>query len=510
MKAGGHNDRQTIPNPVNHSDDLFNLVHSLTRQEKRYFRLLASMQRGEKKYLRLFEAISVQKEHDDEQLRAALCDEGGSEHLHVAKRYLFDMILRSLRLYREKNMPPLRTQNRLREVEILYEKGLMKPARKLWRKVREEAEYNGNYLAMLIALEQEEKLCRGGRGISATEFQKRREQMLLRLERLCRLDYLNRRVLEVLTDHGDVCKRKEMLREVVEDPLFHELPEGESFNYRELFFHTRALYYFGLRRYRESLEELLRCNECFEDDPSLISRFPEVYVKLLGNLITVLTRSGDSRSGEILTELGSRVASVLCASRCPVSVAGKLRVRILHYRLTHHARFGEFGECVALTAEAEENIERFGPYADRFDVAHILYFLSCARFMQGDYRGAREYEERIMVGREPRAGKPFYRFLRLYALILSFELGEIDRMENILRRIERSFARREAVPAIELLLHSFFRDHLRLADRRKRVEHLHRLAVEAAGLEGDAGSHYYLQYFDVGSWLRRRRQKERE
>ncbi len=51
------------------SAELFELVKSLTKSEKRFFKLSSSLQSGEKNYLKIFDAIDKQKEYDEEGIK---------------------------------------------------------------------------------------------------------------------------------------------------------------------------------------------------------------------------------------------------------------------------------------------------------------------------------------------------------------------------------------------------------------------------------------------------------
>ncbi len=47
------------------STELFQLIKSLSKSEKRYFKLTSSLQSGEKNYMKLFDAIEAQYEYDE-------------------------------------------------------------------------------------------------------------------------------------------------------------------------------------------------------------------------------------------------------------------------------------------------------------------------------------------------------------------------------------------------------------------------------------------------------------
>lgn len=72
---------------IRHSDDLFQLIRSLSKSEKRHFKLSVSPYGGEKKYLLLFDAIDAQKDYDETELRERFRDEKFIRQFNVAKRF---------------------------------------------------------------------------------------------------------------------------------------------------------------------------------------------------------------------------------------------------------------------------------------------------------------------------------------------------------------------------------------------------------------------------------------
>lgn len=76
------------------SDDLFRLVKSMSKSEKRYFKLFASMQGKNKKYLLLFDAIDRQGVYNESALKEELKQEKFVRQLAVTKGYLYNLILK--------------------------------------------------------------------------------------------------------------------------------------------------------------------------------------------------------------------------------------------------------------------------------------------------------------------------------------------------------------------------------------------------------------------------------
>src|SRR5574343_228621 len=108
------------------SDELFLLIKSLKQTEKRYFKIYASKHViGDKNnYVRLFEVIDKQNEFDEEKIKKVFTGSNFIKQLHVAKNYLYKLILKSLRNYHSEISPDAELKNMLMDVEILYEKAL--------------------------------------------------------------------------------------------------------------------------------------------------------------------------------------------------------------------------------------------------------------------------------------------------------------------------------------------------------------------------------------------------
>jgi tetratricopeptide (TPR) repeat protein len=159
--------------------DLFDLVHSLTKSEKRFFKLQSTMQAGEKNYVRIFDLLDKMEFYDEDTVKNTFKGELFLKHLPSEKNHLFKLILKSLRSYHGENSIRNIVKQALRNVEILHKKGLheeckkeLKRAKKLavsyeffyylfeiisWQKTLLEEDYeNGDFTQSIDELAEEE------------------------------------------------------------------------------------------------------------------------------------------------------------------------------------------------------------------------------------------------------------------------------------------------------------------------------------------------------------------
>jgi hypothetical protein len=105
-------------------EQLFILIKSLSKAEKRYFRLSCRQAETASNYLKLFDAMDAQEEYDEKAIRKKFKKETFCNQLHVTKNYLRQLILKSLRNFHTRISKDAELKDALRNVEILFHKEL--------------------------------------------------------------------------------------------------------------------------------------------------------------------------------------------------------------------------------------------------------------------------------------------------------------------------------------------------------------------------------------------------
>lgn len=132
-------------------DELQFLINTLSASERRAFFAFANKYSKSEKaiYVQLFEDLAKGKEPKP--------NTGSPQALTIAKRNLYQNILKSLREFHQ-NKPDAQLQNMISEVELLYDKNLPDQSMRVLNKSKEEA-YKAEKFGMLLQLlEWERKL----------------------------------------------------------------------------------------------------------------------------------------------------------------------------------------------------------------------------------------------------------------------------------------------------------------------------------------------------------------
>lgn len=146
------------------SADLFQLVHSLTASEKRYVRRVASLSGRDTSWLVLFDAIDAQKDIDEDALRARLKNNPMLGNLSVAKKYVYNNILRALRMYGTGRDIDSHLADQVENYKVLQSKGLHDQAKRVLTHLRCEARSHDAFLKVFWTI-----VCEFGAGVHSTE-----------------------------------------------------------------------------------------------------------------------------------------------------------------------------------------------------------------------------------------------------------------------------------------------------------------------------------------------------
>jgi hypothetical protein len=112
------------------SNELFELVNSLNKNEKRYFRLYCSQQKSGKVYTELFNALDKTKEldnsinFDEKAFKKKHSKERFMKHYSFNKYYLYSLIIKCLTAYNAEKSVDAKIHSLIMQCKILFDKAL--------------------------------------------------------------------------------------------------------------------------------------------------------------------------------------------------------------------------------------------------------------------------------------------------------------------------------------------------------------------------------------------------
>ena len=135
---------------------VYELIHSLSKNEKRYFSLLIgnSGNAEDKKVVKLFNHLNKVEEYNESKLLKQV-PEIKAEQLANQKAYLYQKILQALRLYNSPKIIDLQIREQIDFAQILFERRLYTQGLSALKKARKLASLQENLEQQLEILKME-------------------------------------------------------------------------------------------------------------------------------------------------------------------------------------------------------------------------------------------------------------------------------------------------------------------------------------------------------------------
>ncbi len=111
---------------MKHSNTLHELIHTMDKNEKRYFILNSSIQKGAKIYLQLFKVLEKQKVYDEKKFKLRYIESDFLKNFAVNKNYLYTLLIKSLTSYNSSKSVEGQIHSLISECGILFKKALYK------------------------------------------------------------------------------------------------------------------------------------------------------------------------------------------------------------------------------------------------------------------------------------------------------------------------------------------------------------------------------------------------
>ncbi|MCO6481152.1 MAG: hypothetical protein J5I62_00015 [Flavobacteriales bacterium] len=488
------------------SNELFDLIKSLTKSEKRFFKLHSSLQSGEKNYLRIFDAVDRQKEYDEEAIKKQFAKETFVRHFPSEKNHLYKLILKALRAFHAESSITGVLKQHINNIEILFGKALYEEANKvLVRAKRIAREHERFYLWFeLLAWEKNllEEAYQSGNFTQDLEALIREEEMVLaKLKNLATYNVLYSKINYVFRSGGYV--RTDEEHAIVEEISGHPLIKGKdtalSNRASTICHYTQGFCSWARRDWATSYAKFRRVKEILDKHPQLRKDLPKRYVRTLYYLIQCEIELGDHAHVE---------QDILKLRALPEEPGfGDIDIRVLVFCNSHlvelrlYDRTGEFTNGLALEPEVERGMAAWGNRLPKEYELEFYFLLSTVNFGAGQMNRALYWLNKVLNDPEPMLRQDIFTYARLFNLVVHYELGNYDLLEYIVRSTQRYLSKRQRAYGVEAALI----EHIRKLARNGTPAARHALFVSLRrhldALMQDPNESTVLKYFNICAWV---------
>ena len=428
------------------TDNLYQLVKSLTGMEKRYFKVFAKRHvSGEStKYEVLFDLYDAQPddvEYDEAKFKNGLKAKGIGKNLPDEKKNLQEMIMKAMRAYHSETTVDHQLSDLLAD-EIFYKKKRLNDLRrKTIDKGKQIAEKYGRHNTLLALKEREVmmriELDQDHLAYIAATVELEQQALTDKITTISRLWAIsNWFFIKYRTGANKTVEFWEEAAERMADPVFAGYKPGLSYR--------ADLYYYKIRSIYAILKEDAVANNL---NQQLVydlyeRKYPEQQIDnkigykiaLYNHMHSLIAVKEYARVEELLGHAASIKAD-------DEDEAGEDFQNVVFYRMQLYNYSGEFEKVVAMIPEIKKGLKQYKKKINKARELSIYGSIATAYMMIGRWAEVIEYTEMIIMDKsEARMDVKYSCMMR--QLVAYYESGNYDILIYQLRNVERLLKKR--------------------------------------------------------------------
>lgn len=436
------------------SDRLFQLVHSLSRSEKRYFKVYAGRRSiGEcNHYLRLFDAIAGQASYDEAAIRAQFAGTKAERHLPSIRVQLRKLILKSMRAYRAGHSVDARLREHLEDAEFLREKGLYAESDRSLAKAEKLAWQHERHASLLEILfwKRRAVLARRQTGLESEleAIQQQSATVVAQLTNLQAYEALYDEVFALTrisyTDRSSMMEAR--LQEIGRDPLLVHPDAAQSYRARIRFHQLQAL----LAQLAGDQTEAWKCNRAivaeWDARPDIRQQHPQNYRIALSNYLAACHRAGR------FDEFPEHLARLHALPPSSPDDAAEHFQNVYFYELLYHLNQGNPQQAATLVPQIEAGLAQYREKVNKARALGFRYNIMVIFFVLERWGPALKWLNKIIHDERSEHRQDIQQAARLFLLIIHYERANEDILDHLLRSAYRYFYRRETTGDFERIV----------------------------------------------------------
>lgn len=488
------------------STELFDLIKSLTKSEKRFFKLFSSLQAGEKNYSRLFDYIEKQNTYDEAVLKEHFKGATFIKHLPSEKNHLYRLLLKSLRqFYGEQSISNI-IKEEIKNVEILYNKALLKEASKVLKRAKKIAHENEEFyfLIDLIAWEKTLITAQYESGDFDVDLNKLIEEENLAIEKLRNLaEYhmLYSKINALFRSDGFV-KNPEQIQ-MVDEIAEHHLIKGKntalSVRAATICYYIQGLCAAVKRDFETSYTKFHRTKHILDNSPKIKIDLGQRYMLTLFHLMQCYIDSEDFKMAQSILDDISNLEGQKGFNSLQISL--RIRNIALTKQMHLYNLQGEFEKALTLfESDQEKHLELIEKSNKESRI--VFYFtMAYTYFGTDNFKSSLQYTNLLINDNESKLRQDIYSFARVLNLMLHYELGNFEHLEycfqSTIRYLNKNKQNHEVVNVFSKQLKKIGNN----LEYPASLEQLQETLKQVQSLLKEDNERVILDFIDIESWL---------
>lgn len=491
--------------PKLQKDNLFDLIKSLSKSEKRQFKLYVGrvgMNEGAK-FMILFNALEKLNAYSEIEI---LKNESITKvQLSNIKAHLYKQILISLRLNPSNQNIRLQIREQLDFATILYEKGLYGQSLKILDKAKGQAlHYEQKNIAYEII--ELEKIIESQ--YITRSLQGRAEKLVSSSQAISKLNMttskwsnISLQLYGLFLKQGYVKNDNEYKE--ISAYFQQQLPvdEIESLGFREKLWRCKAYlwYSFLVQDFKACYKYSKTWVGLFNQNPEMVRLHPVFFIRGQQYLLEALFYIRDiPRFAAVLRRLEAQINQDTFPKNDNINTLVFLHVNA--HKINLHFMKGTFEEGITLVPQIIKGIEHHKRRADDHHVMLFYYKIACLYFGAGKPKQSIQYLGKIIANKSLGMREDLLCFSRILNLVAHYEAGEDYHLESLIKSTYKFLLKMEDLYKVQKEIIFFLKSLYGMYPHQLKMA-FKNLHTKLKALEDDPYERRSFLYLDILSWL---------
>lgn len=493
------------------SDQLFVLIKSLSKPEKRYYKLFSTRSSAPKKpnnHHLLFDAIDKQDVYDEEALKHKFRKHSFTKRFSITKNRLYNSILRSLDAYHANSSIDAELRRLLHAVEILYKKSLYDQSYKMLRSAKKLAYKHEKNTILIEILNWEKMLIEKDNyeGVTDSDIDAILEEdrhIAKFIEVYNEFWNIKSHVFNQLFRKGKARSESDLnkFKQFIDHTLLNRSDDELFTQSRYLRYHIYSAFYFGTGDYLKCYDFLQQNIALIEAHYPLFKEEPNTYVSVLTNAIYVgMQLKRFEEAFDYLSKLRKVPEKWVVASN------ENLEIRLFNsaysIELTLYALTGDFEKGLGIVEEVELGLQKYRQKMSSVRKASFYFSIAILYFGAGHYTEALRWINELLNNINIDESEDIHCFAQLLNLVIHLELGNKRLIPYTLKSTSRYLETRNRVYKFETAMLRFIGSALKAEDEEDIRGTYSALLDALLPLQKDPFESTAFEHFDFISWAR--------
>lgn len=484
------------------SNELYDLIKSMSSSEKRYFRMNSLANIAESNYAKLFTDIDQQIVFDEKESYSFV----SNSQLPNLKANLYKKILQTLRRFHLSSTIDAQIREMIDYAQLLFNRSQYKQCANQLKKAKSLAHKSDNPELLLVVLKwQKNVVLQTAKGDSRKLVGEIIKEASAANERINNIN----RFTSIQLELNSLYQKIGFIRNASDhEKVIHifkismiELDEAElSLNEKFSLYSLYINYYFFIQNFEKGYHFAKKWVALF-DNPIIIRTKLETYIQSLNSLMIAQSRLGRYKEFAKTKRKFRKIRFIP-----NITFTENVHKKLFKYSYVHEFNGlfmrGHFTEGVRMLDRIKPDLEAYYNELDAHSRLVMFYKIACLYVGNNEFGESLVWLNKIINTENIDLREDVHGFARILSLICHYELGNQDVIDYYIRSTYRFLLKKKNLQLYQKYILNFLRrlGSIRITNE-EMIQKFEQLRTQLLPLESNPYEKRAFIYFDIISWL---------